>query len=416
MPLSDIAIKKATPADKPFKMTDGNGLYLLVQPTGGKLWRYDYRFDGKRKTLALGAYPDVSLASAREKHGSARKLLAEGTDPNAAKQETKHAAKIAAANTFEAVALEWHRKQSGEWSIDHAERVRKRMTDNLFPLLGKRPIESLKTRDLLQPLRTVEERGHLDVAQRLRQYTTCIMRYAVQTGRIESNPAADLQGAIATRKQTHRPALPLERLPELLHSIDEYSGMRTTQCALRFAILTGARSSEFRFARWSEFDLDRAIWTIPPEREAVEGVKHSQRGEKMKSSRIIYLAHQTVQLLRSIQPLTGNAEFVFEGFKRGTPLSENTPNKALRDLGYDTQSDICLHGFRTMLISSLNESGLWSVDAIERHVGHEERNEVRAAYMHKAQFLKERQKMMQWWADHLDKLKAGAEIIQFKTA
>ena len=290
------------------------------------------------------------------------------------------------------------------------------MVDNLFPIIGKRPIESLKTRDLLEPLRIVEERDHLDVAQRLRQYINSVMRYAVQTGRIESNPASDLQGAIATRKQTHRPALPLERLPELLRKIDDYTGMRVTQCALQFAMLTGARSSEFRFSRWTEFDLDRAIWTIPPEREAVEGVKHSHRGEKMRSPRIIYLARQTVELLRSIQPLTGSAEFVFEGFKRGVPISDATPNKALRDMGFSTKTDICLHGFRTMLVSSLNESGLWSVDAIERHVGHEERDETRAAYMHKAQFLKERQKMMQWWADHLEKLKAGAEVIQFKSA
>lgn len=416
MPLTDLEIKKAKPKEKPYNLPDGKGMYLKIMPTGGKLWRLAYRFSGKQKTLYLGEYPDLTLTEARKKQAEARELLAQGIDPAASKQETKHAAKIAASSTFESVALEWHKKQSFDWSTSHAENIKRRMENYVFPIIGNRSVKSLKTSDLLEPLRIVEERNHLDVAQRLRQYITSIMRYAVQTGRIDSNTAADLQGAIATRKHIHRPTLPLERLPELLRRIDEYKGMRVIQCALLFALLTGARSSEFRFARWKEFDLDIAVWTIPPEREAVDGVKHSHRGEKMKSPRIIYLARQAVELLRSIRPLTGNAEFVFEGVKRGTPISDGTPNKALRDMGFDTKAEQCLHGFRTLLVSSLNESGLWSIDAVERHVGHEERSETRAAYMHKAQFLKERQQMMQWWADHLDKLKAGAEIIQFKRA
>jgi len=405
--LSDLVVRKTAPTDKPQKLTDGDGLYLLISTKGGKLWRYDYRFLDKRKTLSYGEYPEITLARAREKHAEARRLLAEGIDPSAAKKEARQAQLYAAANSFEAVALEWHSKQTSRWSDDHAGRIKQRLIDNLFPILGKRPIESLKTRDLLEPLRKTEERDALDLAKRLRQYITAIMRYAVQTGRIATNPGLDLQGAIATRKQTHRPALPLDQLPELLHRMDQFQGLRMTLFAMRFAILTGARSSEFRFARWSEFDLKRAIWTIPPGREAVEGVKHSHRGEKMSRERVIFLSKQTITLLQSMHALSAHAEFVFEGRNRGAPISENSVNKALRDLGYDTQKDICLHGFRTMMVSSLNESGLWSRDAIERHIGHDDTDQVRSAYNHKAQFLSERQRMLQWWADRLDELKEG---------
>ena len=408
--LTELVVKNAKPKDKPYKLADGGGLFLLVQPDNKKYWRLKYRILGKEKLLALGVYSTVSLSVARNKAVQAKAELMLGADPSVSRKNTKLAKQIVAANTFEAVAVEWHAKKQkeGKWSASHAERIWRRLELNVLPLLGQRPVAELKTVELLYPLQVVAKTDRLTVAERLRQYITGIMRHAVQTGRIDTNPALDLQGGTATPTETHRPALPLERLPELRQRLNEYSGSFTGRHAMQFALLTGARSSEFRFARWSEFDLERAEWTIPAQREVVERVKYSGRGEKMGTPRLIPLASQAVELLRSLHALTGDKTFVFESEqKRGMPISENTPNKVLRKLGYDTKTEICLHGFRTMACSSLNESGLWNRDAIERHMGHQERDNVRAAYQHKAEYLQERKRMLQWWADYLDAQAVG---------
>ena len=407
MALTDPAIKSAKPKEKQYRLADSGGLCLLVHPNGSKYWQLRYRHPstGKGKLLGLGIYPQVSLSLARDKAKVAKVELAQGADPSVSRKNTKLAKQIAAANTFESVAAEWHTKKQkeGKWSVSHAERIWRRLELNVLPLLGQRPVSELKTVELLYPLQVVEKTGCLTVTERLRQYITGIMRHAVQTGRIDTNPALDLQGGTATPKETHRPALPLERLPELKQRLNAYSGSFTGRHAMQFALLTGARSSEFRFARWSEFDLERAEWTIPAQREAIERVKYSGRGEKMGTPRLIPLARQAVELLRSLQALTGDKTFVFESQqRRGMPISENTPNEVLRKLGYDTKKEICLHGFRTMACSSLNESGLWNRDAIERHMGHQERDNVRAAYQHKAEYLQERKRMLQWWADFVD--------------
>jgi integrase len=415
--LTPLEVKNAKPdegkAEK--NLNDGGRLYLIATATR-KRWQFQYGLNGKMHKQWLGDYPKISLAQARKLRDEAAKAVEAGKDPRIERQAAKVAAKYAAANTFEMVALEWHSKElAGKgWSDDHAARILQRITADLFPVLGSRPIESLKTRDLLHPLQLVAKRDALDLAKRLRQYITAIMRYAVQTGRIDTNPAHDLQGAIASRKATHHAALPLTRLAELVARVDSYTGLKVAKLATRFALLTGARSSEFRFARWSEFDLSAGTWTIPEQREEVEGVKHSARGEKMSRERVIYLSRQTVALLQELCTINGRAVFVFEGQKRGAPISENTVNLTLRKLGYDTQQDICLHGFRTMMVSSLNESLQFTQDAIERHIGHEgkarEGEAVAGIYKRKAQYLTERQRMLQWWADYLD-ANAGGQYI-----
>lgn len=258
-------------------------------------------------------------------------------------------------------------------------------------------------RDLLAPLKVVEKRDTLETASRLRQYIAGIMRRAVQHGHIDTNPANDLQGATATRKSAHRPALPLERLPELLARIDAYGGRPLTRLAVQLTLLVFIRSSELRFARWNEIDLERALWTIPGEREAIEGVKYSHRGAKMTTPHLVPLSRQAFEVLGKLRQLTGRFDLIFVGDRNHwKPMSENTVNKALRGMGYDTKADVCGHGFRAMACSALVESGLWSRDAVERQMSHQERNGVRAAYIHKAEHIEERRLMCQWWGDYLD--------------
>ncbi|WP_033576649.1 tyrosine-type recombinase/integrase [Dickeya chrysanthemi] len=400
MALTDIKVRTAKPLDKQYKLTDGNGMHLLVHPNGSKYWRLQYRFGGKQKMLALGVYPDVSLADARARRDEARKLLANGTDPGDKKKSDK--VEQSEALTFKEVAIEWHATNK-KWSQEHSYRVLKSLEDNLFPAIGKRNIAELKTRDLLAPIKAVEQSGRLEVASRLQQRTTAIMRYAVQSGLIDYNPAQEMAGAVASSNRQHRPALDLKRTPELLRRIDNYTGRPLTRLAVELTLLIFIRSSELRFARWSEIDFDTALWTIPPEREPIDGVKHSHRGSKMRTPHLVPLSRQALATLKQIQQFSGDHELIFIGdHDPRKPMSENTVNKALRVMGYDTKVEVCGHGFRTMACSSLIESGLWSRDAVERQMSHMERNSVRAAYIHKAEHLDERKLMLQWWADFLE--------------
>ncbi|HGY2283511.1 tyrosine-type recombinase/integrase [Citrobacter braakii] len=400
MALTDIKVRTAKPTDKQYKLTDGSGMHLLVHPNGSKYWRLQYRFGGKQKMLALGVYPDVSLADARARRDEARKLLANSIDPGDKKKNDK--VEQEEARTFEQLAIEWHATNK-KWSEEHSRRVLKSLEDNLFPAIGKRNIAELKTRDLLAPIKAVELSGRLEVASRLQQRTTAIMRYAVQSGLLDYNPAQEMAGAVASSNRQHRPALELKRLPELLHRIDGYTGRSLTRLAVELTLLIFIRSSELRFARWSEIDFDTAMWTIPAEREAIEGVKHSQRGSKMRTPHLVPLSRQALDILKQVHKISGDRDFVFVGdHNPRKPMSENTVNKALRVMGYDTKIEVCGHGFRTMACSSLIESGLWSRDAVERQMSHMERNSVRAAYTHKAEHLDERRLMLQWWADYLD--------------
>ncbi|WP_434523418.1 tyrosine-type recombinase/integrase [Escherichia coli] len=400
MALTDIKVRTAKPTDKQYKLTDGSGMHLLVHPNGSKYWRLQYRFDGKQKMLALGVYPDVSLADARTRRDDARNLLANNIDPGDKKKSDK--IEQEEARTFEQLAVEWHATNK-KWSEEHSRRVLKSLEDNLFPAIGKRNIAYLKTRDLLAPIKAVELSGRLEVASRLQQRTTAIMRYAVQSGLLDYNPAQEMVGAVASSNRQHRPALQLKRIPELLRRIDSYTGRPLTRLAVELTLLVFIRSSELRFARWSEIDFETSMWTIPAEREAIDGVKHSQRGSKMRTPHLVPLSHQALAILKDVYKLSGDRDFVFIGdHDHRKPMSENTVNKALRVMGYDTKVEVCGHGFRTMACSSLIESGLWSRDAVERQMSHMERNSVRAAYIHKAEHLDERRLMLQWWADFLD--------------
>ncbi|MCY1700663.1 tyrosine-type recombinase/integrase [Lelliottia sp. SL45] len=400
MALTDIKVRTAKPMDKQYKLTDGNGMHLLVHPNGSRYWRLQYRYDGKQKMLALGVYPEVSLADARARRDEARKLLANSIDPGDKKKNDK--VEQEEARTFEQLAIEWHATNK-KWTEEHSRRVLKSLEDNLFPAIGKRNIAELKTRDLLAPIKAVEMSGRLEVASRLQQRTTAIMRYAVQSGLLDYNPAQEMAGAVASSNRQHRPALELRRTPELLQRIDSYTGRPLTRLAVELTLLVFIRSSELRFARWSEIDFETSMWTIPAEREAIEGVKHSQRGSKMRTPHLVPLSHQALAILKQVHKLSGDRDFVFIGdHDHRKPMSENTVNKALRVMGYDTKVEVCGHGVRTMACSSLIESGLWSRDAVERQMSHMERNSVRAAYIHKAEHLDERRLMLQWWADFLD--------------
>lgn len=401
MALTDTKVRSAKPEAKEYSLVDGDGMFLLIHPNGSKYWRFRFRFGGKQHLMAFGVYPETSLADARQKREEARRLVAAGVDP----REHKRAVKEEQAKeiiTFESVARDWHASNQ-KWSESHSGRVLKSLEDNLFNAIGKRNIAELKTRDLLIPIKAVEMSGRLEVAARLQQRTTAIMRFAVQSGLIDYNPAQEIAGAVATAKRQHRAALELNRIPELLHRIDTYTGRPLTRLAVELTLLVFIRSSELRFARWSEVDFENAMWTIPGEREPLKGVKHSHRGSKMRTPHLVPLSRQALTILEKIKSMSGNRELIFVGdHDPRKPMSENTVNKALRVMGYDTKVEVCGHGFRTMACSSLIESGLWSKDAVERQMSHQERNSVRAAYIHKAEHLGERRLMLQWWADYLD--------------
>lgn len=401
MALTDRAIVHAKPCGKPYKLSDSHGLYLLVNPNGSKRWYIKYRFVNKEKKLALGPYPLLTLAQARRMREEAQLLLISGIDPSAHRKAERLA--ITPEHTFESVAREWV-TSNVNWSAEHKKRVLRYFELYVFPTNGSCDITKMKVKDLLVPIKEVEKAGKLDVASRLQQRTACVMRYAVQNGIIDHNPASDLTGAVSTPKVRHHPVLDLNLIPDFLERIDDYKGRQLTQLAVKLALLLFIRSSELRFARWDEIDLRNAMWTIPAEREPIPGVKYSARGAKMHSSHLVPLSRQAIELLHEVrQHCRPGTELVFPGdHNYRKPMSENTINKALRVMGYDTQKDVCGHGFRTMACSALVESGLWSSDAVERQMSHQERKRVRAAYIHKAQHLEERREMMQWWADYLD--------------
>ena len=406
MALTDTKVRAAKPDEKAYTLTDSDGLFLYVHPNGSKYWRFRFRFGGKQHLMAFGVYPEISLADARERRDAARKQVALGIDPRELKKELKEEQQKEF-NTFEKVARDWHATNQ-RWSEGHSYRVLKSLEDNIFSALGKRNITELKTRDLLEPIKAVEMSGRLEVAARLQQRVTSIMRYAVQSGLIDYNPAQDMAGAIATGNRVHRAALELKRLPELLQRIDHYTGRPLTTLAVKLTLLVFIRSSELRFARWDEIDFDNAMWTIPAEREAIEGVKHSHRGSKMRTPHLVPLSRQAIEILKQIYQFSGNHELIFIGdHNPRKPMSENTVNNALRVMSYDTKTEVCGHGFRTMACSSLIESGMWSKDAVERQMSHQERNSVRAAYIHKAEHIEERRLMVQWWADYLDVNREG---------
>jgi integrase len=391
MPLTDTAIRNAKFQNKQFKLTDEKGMYLLVNKAG-KYFRLDYRFAGKRKTLALGVYPNVKLAEAREKRDEARKMIAGGTDPAQVRKVKKSIQVERAENSFEAVAREWHSKYSAKWAKSHAKKIIRRLELYIFPWLGSRPVAEISPPELLSVLRKIESKGIGETAHRAKQNCGQVFRYAIATGRAERNPSADLKDALTPVKHGRMATIvEPKKIGELLRAIDGYEGTPVAKSALKLAPLVFVRPGELRHAEWSEIDFNLCEWRIPAEKM------------KMKAPHIVPLSSQAVTVLKEILPITGEGQYVFPSVRTSSrPMSENTVLAALRRMGY-SKDEMSGHGFRAMASTVLHEQG-WPSDVIERQLAHAERNSIKAAYNY-AQHLTERRNMMQSWADYLDKLK-----------
>ncbi|TCJ16089.1 DUF4102 domain-containing protein [Parasulfuritortus cantonensis] len=401
MALTDVAVKKAKPADKPYKLADEKGMYLLVSPSG-KYWRMDYRHTEKRKTLALGVYPDITLAEARERRDEARKKLANGIDPMAEKKAVKRSRIEAAESSFEAVAREWYQKQVTHWAPSHAEKIIRRLERDLFPWIGSRPIAEITAPELLASLRRIESRGAVETAHRAMQNAGQVFRYAVATGRAHRDVSGDLRGALAPWKPQHYPAItdPKEIGP-LLRAIDGFTGTFPVKSALQLAPLFFVRPGELRLAEWVEFDLEAATWTVPAMRMKIKSQDH-----------IVPLARQAVDILKELKPLTGHGRYLFPSIRdHNKPMSDAAVNAALRRMGYD-QTTLTAHGFRAMARTVLDEVLGFRPDLIEHQLAHAVRDPNGRAYNRTAH-LPQRREMMQRWADYLDQLRQGAEILTF---
>lgn len=399
MALTDTAIRNAKPKDKPYKMADSQGLFLFITPGGSKLWRLKYRVGGIEKLLSIGPYPQITLQEARGKVLEAKRELRTGIDPSHSKKAKKVTA--SGADSFEAIAREWFEKFSKNWTSSHGERILRRLERDIFPWLGFRPIHEIKAPDLLDVLRRIEARGAVETAHRASQNCGQVFRYAVATGRAERDPSADLKGAIPPTKAKHHASItdPKE-IGGLLRAIDGYEGGLIVRCALKLAPLVFVRPGELRRAEWKEINWEKAEWVIPSEKM------------KMREKHIVPLSHQALDVLKELQPLTGEGKYLFPSPRTDErPMSENAVLSALRRMGY-RGDQMTGHGFRSMASTLLNEQG-WNRDAIERQLAHAERDEIRAAYNY-AEHLPERRRMMQAWADYLDGLKEGEEVIPFK--
>ncbi len=389
--LTDPKIRQARGKERAYKLFDGVGMFLLVTPAGQKYWRLKYRFGGKEKTPALGVYPDVSLAKARDKRKAARELLDDGKDPGLAKKEEKRLQVMQGRSTFEAVAREWHSKQKDNWTPKHAAQVLTSLESNIFPALGGRPIADITAAELLDVLRVIEHRGALYVAGDVLQRCSSVFRYAIASCRLKTNPAADLKGALKPPKVTHFASLSAEDLPEFLKKLDQYDGHKITRLAIRLLMLTFVRTGELRNARWDEIDTDNRMWRIPAERMKM-GVEH-----------LVPLSDQVIECLTELREISGQYDLVFPGRNNiNRPMSENTVLYALYRMGYHGRATG--HGFRSTASTILNEMGFPS-DAIERQLAHGERDKVRAAY-NKALYMDKRTEIMQAWADYLDSQKS----------
>ena len=400
MPISQKAIDAAKPDTKAYRLYDSGGLYLEIAPSGGRWWRFKYRFGGKYKLLSLGVYPAVTLAKARSKRNAFRDLLAEGTDPGEKRKADKHEALGREINSFEYVAREWYTKQAAKWTAHHADDVRRRLERNLFPDLGGEPVAEVTAPMLLAAARKVESRGAHDLANRMIGVAGQVFRYAVATGRCERDPSGDLRGALTPHKARNQAAIKPEELPELLRAIDGYAniGDRQTALALRLLCLTFVRTSELIGATWTEFrelDGDAPTWEIPAERM------------KMKAAHVVPLARQAVVILGELRTLACGSEYILPGRNRDKPLSNNTLLFALYRLGY--KGKMTGHGFRAVASSALNEAG-YRPDVIERQLAHKEPNKVRAAY-NRTEYLPERRAMMRQWADMVDAYAKGATVV-----
>lgn len=404
MAISDVTVRNAKPASKPIRLFDGGGLYLEVSPSGGKLWRLKYRFGGKEKRLALGKYPEVGLKDARERREEARRLLANDIDPGELRRQQKTMRAERAAHSFEAIAREWIAKNTPTWASSHTLKLVRRMEMYVFPWLGSRPIAEMTAPELLAIARRAETRGAIETAHRVLQNCGQIIRYAIQTGRATQDPTRALNGALQAVKPNHMAAITEPRQAgELLRTLDSYKGTLIVRCALQLAPLVFVRPGELRQAEWEDIDLDTAEWRFT--------------ASKTSTPHIVPLSSQALAILREIQPLTGDGKYVFPSARtKSRPMSDNAILAAMRRLGI-AKEEMSGHGFRAMARTILDEVMGFRPDLIEHQLAHAVRDPLGRAYNRTAH-LGERRKMMQAWADYLDKLKAGAEVIQIheKTA
>jgi integrase len=399
MPLTDVQIRAAKPREKPYKLFDERGLFLLVKPSGARLWRFKYVHAGREKLISLGDFRDVPLKRAREKRDDARRLVADGVDPSAQRQ----AARSSQADTLSLIAEEFFARQTKKLAATTIDRDLQRLRAYVLPSLGRQPIRTISAPELLAALRRIEARGTYETAHRTRSAISRVMRYAIATGRAERDITVDLRGALTPVTKTNFPAITEpKRIAELLRAIDGYVGQPSTAYALKIAPLLFVRPGELRGAEWREFDLDakEPEWRIPGDRM------------KMGEEHVVPLSSQAVAILRELRALTGDGRYLFPGLRTSArPISNNTLNAALRRIGF-AQTEHTAHGFRSMASTRLNEMG-FPPDVIELQLAHAERDEVRRAY-NRASRLAERRKMMQRWADYLDGLKAGAKVVSIR--
>jgi integrase len=405
--LTDTAIRNARPTDKPIRLSDEGGLYLLLNTNGSKWWRFDYRFAGKRKTLSMGVYPDVGLKDARERRDVARKLLANDIDPGENRKAQKSAKVERAANSFEVIAREWFAKHQPTWAASHADKIIARLENDVFPWLGGKAIAEITAPDVLSVLRRIEGRGTLDTAHRAKGNISQVMRYAIATGKAERDPCPDLRGALPPLTHENFASItdPTE-VAKLLRAMDAFSGTFVVKSALLLSPLVFVRPGELRKALWADVDFDKAEWSFP-----------ASKGKRTEAPRkhLVSLATQAVAILKDLHALTGHGENVFPGRDPKKCMSGAAVNAALRRMGYDTQTEITGHGFRAMARTILHEELHQKPEVIEHQLSHKVPDALGTAY-NRTKFLKDRKAMMQIWADYLDKLKVGAAVVSLHTA
>jgi len=403
MKLTATEIKAAKPKEKAYKMADGGGMYLEVFPNGTKSWRMKYRMGPKEKRVVFGVYPTVSLSEARTKREEAKRILAEGGDPSQEKQAEKAAKVLVVQNSFESIAVEWHNHKKENWSQGYAEDILEYLTKDIFPFIGKRAINEIKPAEMLAVLRKMEQRGVLDKLKKTRQACRQIFTHAVITGRAENNPVTDLSGALKAPKQKHFPHLNVDEIPAFLNELNKYSGSMITRIATKLLMITGLRTIELRTTEWADIDFDKSIWQIPAERM------------KMRRPHIVPISRQARELLEELHQLTGRGRYVFHGRNdAGKPMSEASINQVIKRIGYHGRATG--HGFRHTLSTILHEQGYNSA-WIETQLAHVDKNSIRGTYNH-AQYLEGRRKMLQDYADYLDALERGDNVIhgKFKSA
>lgn len=389
MKLTARQVSTAKPQDKPYKLSDGGGMYLLVNPNGSRYWRLKYRYAGKEKLLALGVYPDVTLADARDKRNEAKRVIAAGSDPSDVKQAIKNAKAVAMQNSFELIALEWHKHKKPNWSSGYADDILESLRKDIFPYIGKRAITDIKPVDMLAVLKKLEERGVLDKLKKIRQACKQIFTYAIITGRAENNPVADLAGALKPPKQQHYPHLQRDELGKFIEALMGYSGSKITGTATFLLMYTGVRTIELRAAEWKEFDFSNNLWQIPKERM------------KMRRPHLVPLTSQVKAMFLEVRSITGRGKYVFPGRNdAGKPMSEASINQVIKRVGYDGRATG--HGFRHTMSTILHEQG-FNTAWIEAQLAHADKNTIRGTYNH-AQYIDGRCEMLQWYANYLDEL------------